>query len=112
MSVSHSVYFISKHFHKSSGAPISNILLYRTCLHSLNHTNDECSGFLSLDKTNQTHDLEKEVQKYATFVNSAKSVIESVAPAIMSAFLAVWSDTHGRKPLLVWPLLGEWLKLQ
>lgn len=48
------------------------------------------------------------MQQYATFVSTVKSVIESVAPAIMSLFLAVWSDTHGRKPLVVWPLLGEY----
>uniref|UniRef100_A0A2A4JNQ2 Major facilitator superfamily (MFS) profile domain-containing protein n=1 Tax=Heliothis virescens TaxID=7102 RepID=A0A2A4JNQ2_HELVI len=89
-----------------SGAAMSNIILYRTCVHALNHTEDECRPFLSPDKNNQTHGLEAEVQKYATVVGTIRSIIEAVVPAILSFFLGVWSDTHGRKPLIVWPLLG------
>lgn len=76
-------------------------------MHALNHTESECSVFLSLNKNNETEQLEKEVQQYATFVNTVKSVIEAVAPALLSMFLGVWSDTHGRKPLIVWPLFGK-----
>ncbi|XP_028031101.1 proton-coupled folate transporter-like [Bombyx mandarina] len=89
-----------------TGAAVSNILLYRTCLHSLNHPDSVCKVFLALDKTNQTDELEKEVQRYATVVNTVRSIIEAVAPAVLSLFMGVWSDTHGRKPLVVWPLLG------
>lgn len=59
-----------------------------------------------MNKNNDTQSLEKEVQKYATVVGTVKSIIEAVAPAILSTFLGVWSDTHGRKPLIVWPLFG------
>ncbi|KAL0820576.1 hypothetical protein ABMA28_006421 [Loxostege sticticalis] len=89
-----------------SGTAISNIILYRTCVHSLNHTVEECRFFLAPERTNETTKLEEEVQKYATFVQTVKIVIESIGPAILSMFLGVWSDTHGRKPLVVWPLLG------
>ncbi|KAJ0174070.1 hypothetical protein K1T71_010216 [Dendrolimus kikuchii] len=89
-----------------AGAAISNLILYRTCVHSLNHTESECSVFLSLKKNNETQHLENEVQQYATMVNTVKSVIESLAPALLSMFLGVWSDTYGRKPLIVWPLFG------
>ncbi|XP_021190515.3 probable peptidoglycan muropeptide transporter SLC46 [Helicoverpa armigera] len=89
-----------------SGAAMSNIILYRTCVHGLYHTEDECRPFLSPDKNNQTHGLEAEVQKYATIVGTVRGIIEAVVPAILSFFLGVWSDTHGRKPLIVWPLLG------
>ncbi|RVE43765.1 hypothetical protein evm_011614 [Chilo suppressalis] len=89
-----------------SGTAISNILLYRTCIHSLNHTTDECHIFLAPMKNNETHALEEEVQKYVAFVQMVKLVIESVGPAILSMFLGVWSDTHGRKPLVVWPIFG------
>ncbi|KAL4704399.1 hypothetical protein ACJJTC_005753 [Scirpophaga incertulas] len=89
-----------------SGTAVSNIILYRTCVISLNHTVDECKVFLSPARKNETIHLEDEVQKYAAFVQMVKLVIESVVPAILSMFLGVWSDTHGRKPLIIWPLLG------
>lgn len=91
----------------SLGAAISNIILYRTCVHSLDHTQAECKFFLSPEKTNGSSILETEVQKYATFITTVKMILESVGPAILSFFLGVWSDTHGRKPLVVWPLLGK-----
>ncbi|CAK1552498.1 unnamed protein product [Leptosia nina] len=89
-----------------SGAAISNILLYRTCLHSCNHNETECQVFLSPVKNNGSQQLEEEVQKYAAFVSMVRTIIESLAPAVLSLFLGVWSDTYGRKPLVVWPLLG------
>ncbi|CAH2089613.1 unnamed protein product [Euphydryas editha] len=88
------------------GAVISNLVLYRTCVNSLNHTKDECQIFMSSSRNNGSKDLEQEVQKYATFVSMLRTIVESLAPAILSLFLGVWSDTHGRKPLVVWPLLG------
>ncbi|XP_049876941.1 solute carrier family 46 member 3-like [Pectinophora gossypiella] len=89
-----------------SGTAISNIILYRTCVHSLHHDKAECQVFLGPDKSNSSRQLEEEVQKYVTFISTVKIVLESVGPAILSFFLGVWSDTHGRKPLIVWPLLG------
>ncbi|CAK1584421.1 unnamed protein product [Parnassius mnemosyne] len=89
-----------------SGAVIRNMILYRTCVHSLKHSKEECQGFLSPTKANNTNHLEEEVQKYEAFVSMVRLIIESLAPACLSLFLGVWSDTHGRKPLVVWPLLG------
>lgn len=88
-----------------SGAAISNLILYRACVHSLDHTPEECSFFLSLSKSNKT-ELEQDVQKYVTTLSTVRSVIEALVPAVLSLFLGVWSDTHGRKPLIVWPLFG------
>ncbi|XP_045501791.1 proton-coupled folate transporter-like [Colias croceus] len=89
-----------------SGAAISNILLYRTCVHSLNHTTEECQVFLSPARNNGSQELEEQVQKYAAFVATVRTILESLAPAVLSLFLGVWSDKHGRKPLIVWPLFG------
>ncbi|XP_059060801.1 proton-coupled folate transporter-like isoform X1 [Achroia grisella] len=89
-----------------SGTAVRNVLMYRTCVHSLNHDVDECRGFLSPVQTNETNHLEEEVQKYVTYVSTVITVIESLGPAFLSLFLGVWSDTHGRKPLIVWPLFG------
>ncbi|CAG5055610.1 unnamed protein product [Parnassius apollo] len=89
-----------------TGSAISNIIFFRTCVHSLNHTAEECKGFLSPIRSNSTKLLEESVQKYATFVLTVKIVMESICPAVLSMFLGVWSDTYGRKPLIVWPMLG------
>lgn len=95
-----------KRFLFSLGSAINNIVFYRTCVYSLNHTIDECKDFLSPIRSNSTKMLENDVQKYATFVFTVKSVMESFAPAVLSLFLGVWSDTYGRKPLIVWPIFG------
>ncbi|XP_026729440.1 proton-coupled folate transporter-like [Trichoplusia ni] len=89
-----------------AGTAISNIILYRTCVHSLHYPEDECRLFLSIDKKNTTNHLEGEVQKYATLVSTVRGVIEALVPAFLSFFLGVWSDSHGRKPLIVWPIFG------
>ncbi|RVE43766.1 hypothetical protein evm_011615 [Chilo suppressalis] len=87
-------------------APAANLLMYRTCVHALGHSVEECESFLAPGKTNHTQELENAVQQYATFVGTAKSVLESAVPALLSVFIGVWSDKHGRKPLLTIPLLG------
>ncbi|CAG9795785.1 unnamed protein product [Diatraea saccharalis] len=89
-----------------SGAPTSNLIMYRTCIHALNHSVDECRSFLLPEAINHTQQLETEVQHYATFVTTARSVLQAVVPAIMTMFIGAWSDKHGRRPLVVWPILG------
>lgn len=90
-----------------SGAVINNMLLFRTCIHSLNYSEEQCNLLHAPgEKSNETKIIEEESQKYATIVTMIRSIIEAVCPAILSLFLGVWSDTHGRKPLVVWPLLG------
>ncbi|XP_028174953.1 proton-coupled folate transporter-like [Ostrinia furnacalis] len=89
-----------------SGAPISNLNMYRTCVHSLNYTVADCKSFLDPEKINHTQELEKEVQEYVTLVNTVNSVLEAIVPAVLSLFLGVWSDKHGRKPLIAWTLFG------
>ncbi|XP_047996809.1 proton-coupled folate transporter-like [Leguminivora glycinivorella] len=88
-----------------SGTAVNNIVLYRICVHSLDYSKDVCRGFLSPDNTNDTHEIEEEVQKYATFFQMVSS-IQAIFPAVLSLFIGAWSDAHGRKPLIVWPLFG------
>ncbi|XP_052743880.1 proton-coupled folate transporter [Bicyclus anynana] len=89
-----------------AGSALSNIILYRTCVHSLGHSEYECKPFLSPIKTNDTAGLEEDVQRYSTHISTVKMIIENFCPAVLSMFLGVWSDTYGRKPLIVWPLFG------
>ncbi|KAJ2948403.1 hypothetical protein O0L34_g7641 [Tuta absoluta] len=89
-----------------SSVAVSNVIMYRTCVHALHHEEHDCSAFLAPDRSNVSWTVETEVQRYMTFVTTVKSVIESIVPAILSFFLGTWSDTHGRKPLVVWSLFG------
>lgn len=87
------------------------MLLFRTCVHSLNYTVKQCSLLDDPgDKTNETKYIEEETQKYTSIVTMVRSIIEAVCPAVLSLFLGVWSDTYGRKPLVVWPLFGMYMK--
>ncbi|XP_045501793.1 proton-coupled folate transporter-like isoform X2 [Colias croceus] len=88
-------------------AALSNIFLYRTCVHALNYTEAECRPYLSPIKNNETSHLEAEVQKYATLLITVKMILEAVVPAFLSFFLGAWSDTYGRKPLIAWTILGS-----
>lgn len=81
--------------------------MYRTCLHVKHYTDSECKVFMFPDNSNVTKHIEEEVQAYLAYVSLVREVLESLVPAILSFFLGVWSDTYGRKPLIVWPLLGK-----
>lgn len=81
--------------------------MYRTCIHVKHYSDSECKVFLSPDRANVTTHIEEEVQTYITFINVVKDILESLVPAVLSFSLGVWSDTYGRKPLIVWPLLGK-----
>ncbi|GBP07952.1 Solute carrier family 46 member 3 [Eumeta japonica] len=86
---------------------ISDILIYRTCVNTLNYPKSECELLLaSGPKSNETRRIENEVQQYASYVTMVQSVILALFPAFLSFFLGVWSDMYGRKPLIVWPLFG------
>ncbi|KAJ2948402.1 hypothetical protein O0L34_g7640 [Tuta absoluta] len=89
-----------------SSVAVSNVMMYRTCLHALHNEEKDCSAFLAPERSNISSTVETEVQRYMTLVSTVKSVIESIVPAIMSFFLGAWSGTHGRKPLVVWSLFG------
>ncbi|GBP07925.1 hypothetical protein EVAR_78079_1 [Eumeta japonica] len=86
---------------------VTNILLYRTCLHVLNYPDSQCSELLYPgERSNETMELEAEVQQYLSMVTMMHSVSGAVVPTILSLFLGAWSDKYGRKPLIMWPLLG------
>lgn len=81
--------------------------MYRTCIHIKDYKEAECKVFLSAENTSLAEHIEDDVQKYTTFISTVQTVLQSVVPAILSFYLGPWSDSYGRKPLLVWPLLGR-----
>lgn len=83
-----------------SGVLVTNLLLVRSCEHMDLKIN--CS---SMD-TESGGPEEKMVQSYVTTLNMYKLLIESLVPAILAFFIGPWSDTYGRRPLMMAPLIG------
>lgn len=79
---------------------IVNLLERSTCLVILNLSVSNCSGVISPQ-------LEDELQQTAATIIMARSMIEAFAPSILSLFIGPWSDTNGRRPLLLYSLLGK-----
>ncbi|KAL4704402.1 hypothetical protein ACJJTC_005756 [Scirpophaga incertulas] len=46
------------------------------------------------------------VVDYMTELLTVQSILQALMPAALSLFVGVWSDKHGRKPMIVWPMLG------
>ncbi|XP_063540332.1 probable peptidoglycan muropeptide transporter SLC46 [Cydia strobilella] len=86
-----------------------NLLLYRTCIIELDHNSTKCALLNILNKTGEAKDLETEVQSEASILVTTISVFSSIMPAILAVFLGSWSDKYGRKPLVVWPLFGQFV---
>ncbi|CAG9123828.1 unnamed protein product [Plutella xylostella] len=86
-----------------------SLLLQRTCKVDLNYTDIKCDLLYSQNKTDEAKELECEVEAKTTILIMTLSVICGIIPALISVFLGSWSDRHGRKPLIVWPLFGQFL---
>ncbi|KAI5642979.1 major facilitator superfamily domain-containing protein [Phthorimaea operculella] len=89
-----------------AGVAGNNIVMYRICLHVTGAGEAMCSGFIAPDNYNISQEVETEVQQYMTTVHTAKLVLEAIGPAFLSFFLGAWSDTHGRKPVVIGALFG------
>jgi len=57
--------------------------------------------------TPEGHLVEKLVQPVAAEYLMWKMVLQSVLPAFLSLFLGAWTDSNGRKPVIVCPLIGK-----
>jgi len=49
------------------------------------------------------------VQSYVSTLNIYKSLINTIPSIFFVLFLGPWSDVHGRKPLMIVPLIGYML---
>lgn len=50
---------------------------------------------------------EKIVQPYVANLGMYKLIMESIVPTVTSFFIGPWSDTYGRRPIMIFPLLGD-----
>lgn len=51
--------------------------------------------------------LDKLVEPYVAQVGMYKLIFESLVPTVIAFFIGPWSDTYGRRPLMILPLIGE-----
>jgi len=86
-----------------------DLFLKRTCEVQLEYNETICNA-VGKDSP-EGHLVEKLVQPVAAEYMMWKMILESVVPAVMSLFLGTWSDTNGRKPVIVCPLIGEYFLL-
>ncbi|KAF5308138.1 hypothetical protein FQR65_LT06317 [Abscondita terminalis] len=83
-----------------------NYVIYATCYVTLGHNQSTCALLGTNNTTNETDQLEKEVQPFATRVTVTSSVIDTIFGPLMCFFLGSWSDKYGRKPVMLIAIAG------
>ncbi|XP_069691110.1 probable peptidoglycan muropeptide transporter SLC46 isoform X2 [Periplaneta americana] len=89
-----------------SGAVLTQLFLVRSCEITLEMNISTCALLISHPDLPAAREVEAQSQPHAAVLQMAKMLIEACIPAVLSLFLGPWSDLHGRKPLLLWPILG------
>lgn len=51
--------------------------------------------------------IETQVQPYVARILMARSLLESIIPAIVSLFIGPWSDKFGRRPIVLTTFTGK-----
>lgn len=89
-----------------SSTVITQLLLVRNCqaMFPLNAT--KCDLLVNKTDTQEARQLEALLQPHVAILQMYKTLIEACIPAILSLFVGPWSDHHGRKPLILWPMFG------
>ncbi|XP_046743013.1 proton-coupled folate transporter-like [Diprion similis] len=89
-----------------TGTVLTDLIVYRACLSSPSTNHTECSILRTNASSSEAIHVEAEVETHVSMIVLAKSLIESVLPAILSLFLGPWSDRAGRRPLLLSGVAG------
>jgi len=92
--------------HALSMAVLTQLFLVSNCqaMFPLNAT--KCDMLVYKIDTQEARKLEAILEPRVTVLRLYKTVIESCIPVILSLFVGPWSDHHGRKPLILWPIFG------
>lgn len=89
-----------------SSSLLTQLLLIRSCEVILGYDSDKCNLLVNQTDSKEAHDIEDLVQPHVTVLQMYKSIIDACVPLVLSLFIGAWSDIHGRKPLMMWPLFG------
>lgn len=92
--------------HTFSSSVITQLLLVRNCQAMFPLNGTTCDLLVNEVDTQEAQQLEALLQPHVTILQMYKTVIEACIPAVLSLFLGPWSDHHGRKPLILWPMFG------
>lgn len=79
----------------------ANQIVYQSCTVAFGKNKSLCALLGTENETEEMQQLEKAVQPYAANILMAKSLVESIVPALCSMFIGPWSDRYGRKPVIV-----------
>lgn len=90
------------------GTIFQNQIIYQTCTEIFGFNKTECILLGTPNSTNETQTIERLVQPYAAKIFMARTLIESIIPALVSMFIGPWSDKFGRKPVIVSTFVGEY----
>ncbi|KAM7344353.1 putative peptidoglycan muropeptide transporter SLC46 isoform 2-T2 [Cochliomyia hominivorax] len=84
-----------------------NQLLYQTCIYVKNYNESVCQPLLGVEpESEEVRRIEIEVQPYVAKILMARSLLESIIPAIVSLFIGPWSDKFGRRPIVLTTFTG------
>uniref|UniRef100_A0A182PGG7 Major facilitator superfamily (MFS) profile domain-containing protein n=1 Tax=Anopheles epiroticus TaxID=199890 RepID=A0A182PGG7_9DIPT len=92
-----------------SSAVFANQIVYQTCTAAFGKNESLCDQLGTENETEEVQQLEKAVQPYSANILMAKSLVESIIPALGSMFIGPWSDRYGRKPVIVSCFTGSFL---
>ncbi|XP_050096471.1 proton-coupled folate transporter-like [Anopheles aquasalis] len=92
-----------------SAAVFANQIVYQTCTVTLGKNESLCAQLGTENETKEVQDLEKLVQPYSANILMAKSLVESIVPALCSMLIGPWSDRYGRKPVIIACFTGAFL---
>ncbi|XP_076233559.1 putative peptidoglycan muropeptide transporter SLC46 isoform X2 [Calliopsis andreniformis] len=85
---------------------LTDLIVYRTCSITLGINTSECNLLHQNSSSTEALKIDEQVQPIASLILMIKSCIESIFPAILSLFLGPWSDTYGRKPIMISGYIG------
>ncbi|KAI4499932.1 hypothetical protein M0802_004802 [Mischocyttarus mexicanus] len=88
------------------GAILTELIMYRTCTILLHFNETECLLLRNNGSSSEARKINKLVQQDVNIFNICRSVIENLLPTVLSFFIGPWSDTYGRKPLLLISFTG------
>lgn len=93
----------------STGAILTDLIVYRTCIITLGINKTECLILHNNSSSEEALRINTKVQPQASLILMSKSFIESIFPSFLSLFLGPWSDKYGRKPVILSGYIGNYI---